>query len=105
MNHRQISRALAERRLSSLSWEIIQERFGSVGAEDEFVEVARGNVPLIDEATGEDIISRSQKYSRRLGIGAPTSAGKGHAFVNGRYFTISDVNDTAITLWRVLTKL
>ena len=32
-------------------------RFGSVGAEDEFVEVARGNVPLIDEAMGEDIIS------------------------------------------------
>ena len=72
----------------------MEETFLSLGAEDDFTAVARGDVLLIDEVTGEDVISRAQKYSRRLGVGQPT-AGTGHAFVNGRYFKISDVSDTS----------
>ncbi|KAG8216803.1 glycosyltransferase family 24 protein [Butyriboletus roseoflavus] len=85
-----VSRAHAERRLSGLSWQIVQEIFNSLGAEDDFVEVARGNIPLVDEVTGEDIITRSQKYGRRLGVGGQATIGKGHAFVNGRHFTMND---------------
>ncbi|KAF8438182.1 UDP-glucose:Glycoprotein glucosyltransferase-domain-containing protein [Boletus edulis BED1] len=87
---RGISRTHAERRLSSLSWQIVEETFRLLGAEDDFIEVARGNVPLVDEATGEDIIPRSQKYSQRLGVGVQATTGRGHVFVNGRYFTVSD---------------
>ncbi|KAF8549596.1 hypothetical protein OG21DRAFT_1515006 [Imleria badia] len=85
-----ISRAHAERRLSGLSWQIVQETFRLVGAEDDYAAVARGDIPLIDEVTGEDVISRLQKYGRRLGVGVQAATGKGHAFANGRYFTMSD---------------
>ncbi|KAF8137406.1 glycosyltransferase family 24 protein [Boletus edulis] len=87
------------RRLSSLSWQIVEETFRLLGAEDDFIEVARGNVPLVDEATGEDIIPRSQKYSQRLGVGVQATTGRGHVFVNGRYFTVSDL----LTLPKIYT--
>jgi len=75
----------------------MQERFRILDAENDFVEVARGNIPLIDEVTGEDIITRSQKYAQRLGVGVQSTAGRGHAFVNGRYFTINDVSNAPAT--------
>lgn len=100
----QISRAHAERRLSSLSWQTVQETYRLLGAEDDFAMVARGNIPLIDETTGEDIITRSQQYSRRLGLRVQATAGKGHAFVNGRYFSISDVSDILIAFQGISTK-
>jgi hypothetical protein len=55
--------------------------------------------------SGEDIITQSQKYGRRLGVGVQANTGKGHAFVNGRYFTISDVSDTPTTIQSVSVKL
>lgn len=70
--------------------------FHLLGAEDNFAEVARGNIPLIDEVTGEDIITRLQRYGRRLGVGAQATTGQGHAFVNGRYFSMNDVSDIHI---------
>ncbi|KAG9313493.1 glycosyltransferase family 24 protein [Chiua virens] len=82
--------AHAERRLSSQSWQIVQETFESLSAEHNFTAVAQGDVPVIDETTGEDIIARSQKYVRRLGLGVQATAGKGYVFVNGRDFSIND---------------
>lgn len=72
---------------------MVEQIFHLLGAEDDFAAVARGNIPLIDEATGEDIITRSSKYRQRLGVKTQATTGKGHAFVNGRYFTINDVSD------------
>lgn len=94
----QVSRAHAERRLSGLSWQTVQETFHLLGAEDDFAAVAQGNIPLVDEST-EDIIARSQKYVRRLGAGVQATIGRGHVFVNGRYFSINDVSDMPTALF------
>ncbi|KIJ15969.1 glycosyltransferase family 24 protein [Paxillus involutus ATCC 200175] len=85
-----ISHTHAERRLSSLSWQIVHETFNTLSAGDDFAAIARGDVPIIHEATGEDVLVRAQRYARRLGVGLQGATGKGHAFVNGRYFPVDD---------------
>ncbi|KAH7886870.1 glycosyltransferase family 24 protein [Phlebopus sp. FC_14] len=76
--------------LTSLSWQIVHQSFNSFHAEDSFAAVAGGDIPVIDEISGEDILARAQKYTRRLGVAASGEAGKGHVFVNGRYFPVND---------------
>ncbi|KAF9225915.1 hypothetical protein BS17DRAFT_777873 [Gyrodon lividus] len=85
-----VSHSHAELRLSSLSWQIVHQTFNALHAEGDFGAIARGDVPIIDEATGEDVLVRVQKYARRLGLGVQGTAGKGHAFVNGRYLPVGD---------------
>ncbi|KIK98602.1 glycosyltransferase family 24 protein [Paxillus rubicundulus Ve08.2h10] len=87
---RGVSYSHTERRLPSLSWQIVHETFNALSAGHDFAAVARGDEPVIDEATGEDVLVRAQKYARRLGLGLQGVAGKGHAFVNGRYFPVND---------------
>ncbi|KIJ61523.1 glycosyltransferase family 24 protein [Hydnomerulius pinastri MD-312] len=85
-----LSQAHDELRLTSLSWQLVHEIFNSLHAEDDFAAVAGGDIPILDEATGEDIMTRAQKYARRLGVVTQSETGKGHAFVNGRYIPVSD---------------
>jgi hypothetical protein len=70
----------------------VHETFNTLSAGDDFAAIARGDVPIIHEATGEDVLVRAQRYARRLGVGLQGATGKGHAFVNGRYFPVDDVS-------------
>ncbi|KAF9239780.1 glycosyltransferase family 24 protein [Melanogaster broomeanus] len=85
-----ISHSHSERRLSSLSWQVVHEVFSALHAGDDFAAIAKGEIPIIGVATGEDIVAQAQKYARRLGVGVQGTAGKGHAFVNGRHIPVSD---------------
>lgn len=48
-------------------------------------------MPIVDEATGDSLLSRAQQYCKRLGVATRDDVGKGHVFVNGRHLPVSDV--------------
>ncbi|KAL4079421.1 glycosyltransferase family 24 protein [Scleroderma citrinum] len=79
-----------QRRVAALSWSIVDELFDTLNAPDDFISVTGGNVPVVDETSGESLLSRAQEYCKRLGVGTREEAGKGHVFVNGRYLPVSD---------------
>ncbi|KAI6043927.1 glycosyltransferase family 24 protein [Pisolithus marmoratus] len=79
-----------QRRLTTLSWDVAHELFGTYGAVDDLVAVTGSVIPLLDEPAGGNLLFRAQKYVKRMGVATEEAAGKGHVFVNGRYLSLSD---------------
>ena len=69
----------------------MHELFDGLNAPDDFVSVTGSDVLIVDEATGDSLLSRAQQYCKRLGLTTRDEVGNGHVFVNGRYLPVSDV--------------
>lgn len=88
-----IQRLLAmhnQRRLITLSWDVIHELFDTFAAVDDLVAVTGGVGSSLDGPAGGDLLFRAQRYAKRLGVGAEGEIGKGHVFVNGRHLSLND---------------
>lgn len=81
----------------------MHELFDGLNAPDDFVSVTGSDVLIVDEATGDSLLSRAQQYCKRLGLTTRDEVGNGHVFVNGRYLPVSDVGCTIQAVGSALT--
>ncbi|KAG6330916.1 hypothetical protein ID866_8172 [Astraeus odoratus] len=93
-----------QRSQMTLSWGTVHDVFHALNVTEDFISVTSADAPVGDKSAGDDLLVRTQRYNKRLGVTAQGESGKGHVFVNGRYFPLSDnimrqvANEAAIQL-------
>ncbi|OAX38260.1 hypothetical protein K503DRAFT_800568 [Rhizopogon vinicolor AM-OR11-026] len=78
---RSLSTAHTQQPLAALAWSAVHGTFNTLGAPDNFADVASGKIPSVEEA-----IANARRWTRRLGV----SGDDGEAFVNGKWYEVGD---------------
>ncbi|KAG1862437.1 UDP-glucose:glycoprotein glucosyltransferase-domain-containing protein [Suillus tomentosus] len=78
---RSLSTAHTQQHFSTLSWSIVHSTFNTLGAADNFADIASGKIPSVEEA-----LESARRWTKRLGI----SGKDGEGFVNGKWYEVGD---------------